>query len=194
MDVYCTHTRMLEKMTSEEYQLLFDLMCKTLLYELRDSTSVDKVIFNPPATIICWGDGTKSVVKCQNGEPYDPEKGFVMAYLKKLLGNDNTFNKEITKWVKYEEPKVKKTKATFIPYDKPLTNSQIRKMDGERLWLFALDGNMTEMENCHTSGWHTVDVNRGRMYDDNSDWFEIDDNNTPYGFHAYLEPTRGCFS
>ena len=30
---------------------------------------------------------------------YDKEKGFVMAYLKKLLGNDNTFNKEIAKWV-----------------------------------------------------------------------------------------------
>ena len=58
-----------------------------------------KVIFNPPATIIIWNDGSKSVVKAQNGEPYDREKGFVMAYLKKLLGNDNTFNKEIHKWV-----------------------------------------------------------------------------------------------
>ena len=61
---------------------------------------IKKVIFNDPATIIKWRDGTKTVVKCQNGEPFDPEKGFVMAYLKKLLGNDNTFNKEIAKWVK----------------------------------------------------------------------------------------------
>jgi hypothetical protein len=62
--------------------------------------TVDKVVFNNPATIILWKDGTKTVVKCQNGETFDEEKGFVMAYLKKLLGNDNTFNKEIKKYVK----------------------------------------------------------------------------------------------
>ena len=64
--------------------------------------TIKKVIFNPPATIIMWNDGTKSVVKCQNGEVFDAEKGFALAYLKKLLGNDNTFNKEINKWVKYD--------------------------------------------------------------------------------------------
>ena len=65
--------------------------------------TVKRVIFNPPATIVFWTDNTKSVVKCQPGDIFDPEKGFVLAYLKKLLGNDNTFNKEINKWVKYEE-------------------------------------------------------------------------------------------
>ena len=61
---------------------------------------VKKVIFNNPATIIIWSDGTKTVVKRQKGDRWDPEKGFAMAYLKKLLGGDNTFNKEIKKWVK----------------------------------------------------------------------------------------------
>ena len=65
----------------------------------RFSITIKKVIFNKPATIIVWFDGSKTVVKCQPGDVYDPEKGFVMAYLKKLLGNDNTFNKEIAKWV-----------------------------------------------------------------------------------------------
>lgn len=60
--------------------------------------TIKKVVFNNPAAIILWKDGTKTVVKCQNGEPFDEEKGFVMAYLKKLLGNDNTFNKEIKKY------------------------------------------------------------------------------------------------
>ena len=60
---------------------------------------IKEVIFNPPATIIKWEDGTKTVVKCQGDDEYDREKGFVMAYLKKLLGNDNTFNEEINKWV-----------------------------------------------------------------------------------------------
>ena len=60
---------------------------------------IKTVKFNPPATIIFWKDGSKTVVKCQEGDLYNPETGFALAYLKKLLGNDNTFNKEINKWV-----------------------------------------------------------------------------------------------
>ena len=63
------------------------------------NVEIKRVIFNEPATIILWNDGTKSVVKCQNYEPFDKEKGFALAYLKKLLGNGNKFNKEIHKWV-----------------------------------------------------------------------------------------------
>lgn len=64
--------------------------------------TIKSVKFNPPATIIFWTDGTKTVVKCQDGDFYNAETGFALAYLKKLLGNDNTFNKEITKWVPEE--------------------------------------------------------------------------------------------
>lgn len=65
----------------------------------KPTTKVKRVIFNNPATIIFWTDNTKTVVQCQPCDTYDKETGFVMAYLKKLLGNDNTFNKEINKWV-----------------------------------------------------------------------------------------------
>ena len=64
--------------------------------------AVKNVIFNDPATIIFWTDCTKTVVKCQEGDTYNRETGFVMAYLKKVLGNDNTFNKEIERWVPEE--------------------------------------------------------------------------------------------
>lgn len=70
-----------------------------ILNGYQNQPKIQKVIFNNPATIILWTDGTKTVVKCQPGDVYDKEKGFAMAYLKKLLGNDNTFNKEINKWV-----------------------------------------------------------------------------------------------
>ena len=65
----------------------------------KPTPKVKRVIFNNPATIIFWTDNTKTVVQCQPCDTYDKETGFVMAYLKKLLGNDNTFNKEINKWV-----------------------------------------------------------------------------------------------
>ena len=71
----------------------------------KPNPKVKKVIYNDPATIIFWTDGTKTVVKCQEGDTYSEEKGFVMAYLKKMLGNDNTFNKEINKWVPKPEPR-----------------------------------------------------------------------------------------
>lgn len=69
---------------------------------------IKRVIFSDPATIIFWTDDTKTVVKCQKNDTYDKEKGFVMAYLKKLLGNDNAFNKEIYKWVYKPEEKENK--------------------------------------------------------------------------------------
>lgn len=61
---------------------------------------VKKVIFSGKATIIIWEDGTKTIVKCQKGDKYDPEKGLVMALLKGLLGNDNTFNNVINELMK----------------------------------------------------------------------------------------------
>lgn len=64
--------------------------------------NIKKVIFNDPATIIIWTDGTKTVVKVQNGEEYDPEKGMALCCAKKLLGNKSNFNNEFKKWLPKE--------------------------------------------------------------------------------------------
>ena len=61
---------------------------------------VKKVIFNDPATIVYWKDGTKTVVKCQKGDDFDPEKGFAMAFLKKCWGNKGNFNDNLRKIMK----------------------------------------------------------------------------------------------
>lgn len=52
--------------------------------------AINKVIFNPPATIVMWSDGDKTIVKCQEGDEFDPEKGLAMACMKKLLGTNKT--------------------------------------------------------------------------------------------------------
>jgi hypothetical protein len=52
--------------------------------------AINKVIFNAPATIVMWSDGDKTVVKCQDGDKFDPEKGLAMACMKKLLGTNKT--------------------------------------------------------------------------------------------------------
>ena len=46
---------------------------------------IKKVIFNDPATIVFWKDGTKTVVKCEN-EEFDEEKGLAMAIVKSVFG------------------------------------------------------------------------------------------------------------
>lgn len=66
---------------------------------------IKNVIFNPPATIVFWTDNTKTVVKVQNDEPFDPEKGLTMAICKKVYGNEGNYFNKIKKWTEpaYEE-------------------------------------------------------------------------------------------
>jgi hypothetical protein len=66
----------------------------------QSAKTIKKVIFNPPATIIFWADGTKTVVKCQDDEAFfDPEKGLAMAFMKKMLGNKGNYYNIVDKWV-----------------------------------------------------------------------------------------------
>ena len=63
---------------------------------------IERVIFNPPATIVIWLDGTKTVVKC-NGENFDQEKGLAMAISKRALAVGNRYHKTFKKWCKEED-------------------------------------------------------------------------------------------
>ena len=71
------------------------------------------VIFNPPATIVFWEDGEKTVVKCGKDELYDKEKGLSMAFCKRVWGNAGRFNNMFEKWCFGDEDdiKVNPTKA-----------------------------------------------------------------------------------
>ena len=51
-----------------------------------------KVIYNPPATIAFWADGSKIVVKCDKDDVYDPKYGLALCYMKKALGSSRAFN------------------------------------------------------------------------------------------------------
>lgn len=67
---------------------------------------IKDVIFNDPATIVFWTDGSKTVVKAKN-EDFDPEKGLAMAFFKKMHGNKGHYFEEIKKWTKkYVPPKL----------------------------------------------------------------------------------------
>lgn len=64
------------------------------------TVQISKVIFNNPATIVFWGDGTKTVVKRQKGDRwYDKEKGLAMCIAKKALGNKGNYCNVFKEWL-----------------------------------------------------------------------------------------------
>ena len=63
---------------------------------------IRNVIFNNPATIVFWSDGTKTVVKAVN-EPFDLEKGLAMAIAKKHFGNEGNYYDIFRKWLPEKE-------------------------------------------------------------------------------------------
>ena len=69
--------------------------------------NIKDVIYKDPATIVLWKDGSKTVVKCQKGDTYDPEKGLVMCIIKKICGNKGNYNNEIKKWLPAKQAKGK---------------------------------------------------------------------------------------
>ena len=81
---------------------------KNLYYGL--SLTIKDVIFNPPATIVFWMDGTKTVVKDQGEVFYDPEKGMAMAVAKKAFGNQGNYYNQFAKYLDIYE---KKQEAEF---------------------------------------------------------------------------------
>lgn len=63
-----------------------------------EPSSVVNVIYNDPATVVIWDDGSKTVVKCQEGDIYDPRVGLLMCFAKKLFGNTGRYNDVIREW------------------------------------------------------------------------------------------------
>ena len=76
---------------------------------------IERVVFNPPATIVFWADGEKTVVRCMEGQPFEQYAGFAAACMKKLFGSTSRA-KAIMKELAYEQtPKVKKQKTVAVP-------------------------------------------------------------------------------
>ncbi len=64
---------------------------------------ITKVIFNDPATIVFWRDGSKTVVTCNPDDIFDPEKGLAIACMKKMFDNKGFYNDIFRKWLPEKE-------------------------------------------------------------------------------------------
>lgn len=105
------------------------------------NTEIKKIIFNNPATIVYWEDGTKTIVKCGSGDTWDKEKGLAMCFVKKLLGNKGNFNEKIKKYVKedvYVKPEHPTTKSATSTYDLYITNGANNNFVDEYEWWIKL--------------------------------------------------------
>lgn len=74
-------------------------------YLTLNANIIKRVIFSDPATIVFWEDGTKTVVKTQDGEKYDKEKGLAMAISKRVFGNERDYYNVFKRWMRKGEDK-----------------------------------------------------------------------------------------
>ena len=63
-----------------------------------------RIIFNKPATVVFWKDGTKTVVKCAKGEKWNEYNAFCAALAIKVFGS----NSRVQKIVRSGEDQTKK--------------------------------------------------------------------------------------
>lgn len=114
--------------------------------EARVIPEIKNVIIADPYTTILWKDGTKTQVKCMEGDRFDPEHGFAMAVLKKYKETKekpNAYSKWVKDWVK------KGLEAGHKQFKKK--NSKRGKKEdgcGEGMcsWSYDEDGNIVKGE------------------------------------------------
>ena len=65
-----------------------------LIQAPRRPTANVKIIINEKkkTTGAIWGDGSKTVVKCQPGDEFDAEKGIAMCFVKRSFNNRGCYN------------------------------------------------------------------------------------------------------
>ena len=88
------------KQGESNYREIFDKMFgKPLssidfgLLSLENPFKVKKVIYHDPATIVYWADGTKTIAKCMEDQPFEKYAGFCAAVTKKVFGGTTTAKK-----------------------------------------------------------------------------------------------------
>ena len=93
---------------------------------------IRRIVFNDPATIVFWDDGTKTVVKTCEGDKFERYMGFAAACMKKMFGSTsrakaimNECDQDLMKWDEIAtspkcskpEPKEKQPKQKTVSLD-----------------------------------------------------------------------------
>ena len=79
--------------------------------------TIKKIMYKPPATIVFWNDGTKTVAVCEEEDAYNKELGFALCVLKKKYGNKKVHDM-LDKYV-HSASKYSKDDVTMAWEDEP---------------------------------------------------------------------------
>lgn len=104
---------------ANEYLANDEKAVKTAMWEWKITPK--KVIFNGPATIVIWQDGTKTIVKKSEDDTDDREKAVMYAILKKLCGNKagmDRYLKQFFKEVESNEEKKEEAGSSELHWEK----------------------------------------------------------------------------
>lgn len=68
-------------------------------------TDIERYIINENATIIFWGDGTKTISKRHKEDKFDKELGFLFAYFYKKYKGSKASRKRVIECIDYKKIK-----------------------------------------------------------------------------------------
>lgn len=112
--------------------------------------TITKVIYNPPATIIIWNDGTKTMAKCDNEDTYSKEVGFMLCVMKKKYGN-KTVKRMFERYV-YNTPTANYKGATVVEekpcFRKPNVTKHKIKVKRPTFYLSWVDEDWNEWDDA----------------------------------------------
>ena len=78
-------------------------------YELQNAPyQPERVLFSGDKTIVFWKDGSKTMVSCAAGQPFDEYTGFVAALAKKVYGSTSRVKRILKKIGKDQNPAIMK--------------------------------------------------------------------------------------
>lgn len=99
------------RISDEAFVRVSDLPKIIRMNDIEATLGLKRVIFNPPATIVLWDDGSKTVVKCGENEAFDREKGLAMAIAKRTNGNTGAYFEVFRKYCHEDEEIQEKAKG-----------------------------------------------------------------------------------
>lgn len=80
--------------------------CKCSVHPLGEwgaAISPRKIIYSGNRTVVFWNDGTKTIVKCAQGEVFSEYIGFIAAYAKKMFRSTSGLKKMIKTISSYDK-------------------------------------------------------------------------------------------
>lgn len=113
-----------------EYARIARAEAERKLANERKKYDTDKIIFNPPATVVIWKDGTKTIVKCGEDEVFDHEVGVAMCFMKKIFGSRSAFKRTVKEYL----PKEPKNEPKNEPKKEPKRGTSMSPEEWSKHW------------------------------------------------------------